>query len=78
MITRDECATVGFPQAERAYTPTSDQTYRVSQVCRILNLDRRTVYKYIDAGLLDADAARRHGAVTRIKVVSVDRFLDGQ
>ena len=79
MITRDDCATMNFPPLpERDYAISSDSTYRVSEVCRILNLDRRTVYKYIDAGLLDANGARHQGAVTRIKVSSIARFLSDE
>ena len=73
MITRDDCATFGFPQVERSYTITSDGLLRISEVCQILNIERHTAYKLIEADVLPA--IRVNARVMRVPLDAVQRIL---
>jgi excisionase family DNA binding protein len=73
MITRDDCATFGFPAADRQCTITSDGLLRISEVCRILNIDRHTTYKLIQCDVLPA--IRLNARVVRVPAAAVQRIL---
>jgi excisionase family DNA binding protein len=71
MITRDTCATNGWPSGEVTFA--TDALMRVKDVCAVLCVERHTVYKLIDAGVLDA--IRVNARVTRIPAKSVQSIL---
>ena len=73
MITRDDCATLGFPDASGTYTITSDGLLRISEVCQILNVERHTVYKLIECDVLPA--IRISERITRVPVSGVQKLL---
>jgi excisionase family DNA binding protein len=49
------------------------QFYTVSQVCQMLQVDRKTVYRLLDRGLLKSSAAIRH---KRIHSASMAQFVN--
>ena len=73
MITRDDCATFGFPPIERHVTIASDGLLRIREVCAILNIERHTAYKLIDADVLPA--IRVNARVVRVPADAVQRIL---
>lgn len=46
--------------------------YSVQEVCKMLNVNRKTVYRLLDRGLLQASSAIRH---KRIPATSVEQFI---
>ena len=74
MITRDDCATMTYRSAEQQVTITSDGLLRIQEVCTLLNIERHTLYKLIDAEVLPA--IRLSERVTRIPAAAVQRILD--
>lgn len=74
MITREDLLNVGFATSvDTMPTVTSDGLMRVSEVCRVLNVERHTVYKLIDCDVLPA--IRINARVTRIPVEAVAKLL---
>jgi excisionase family DNA binding protein len=73
MITRDDCATFGFPVLERTYTIASDGLLRISQVCALLNIERHTVYKLIECDVLPS--IRITERITRIPAAAVEKLM---
>ena len=73
MITRDDCATFGFPVLERTYTIASDGLLRISQVCALLNVERHTVYKLIECDVLPS--IRITERITRIPAAAVEKLM---
>lgn len=74
MITRDDCATLGYPGCDRQVTITSDGLLRISEVCNLLNVERHTVYKLIECDVLPA--IRISERITRVPVEAVQKILD--
>ena len=72
VITRDDCATFGFPPCEQV-TITSDGMLRIQDVCALLNVERHTVYKMIECDVLPA--IRITDRVTRIPAEAVQKIL---
>jgi excisionase family DNA binding protein len=73
MITRDDCATFGFPVLERTYTIASDGLLRISQVCALLNIERHTVYKLIECDVLPS--IRITERITRVPASAVEKLM---
>jgi excisionase family DNA binding protein len=51
----------------------SGQFYTVPEVCQMLKVDRKTVYRLIDRGLLKCSSAIRH---KRIHSASLEQFIN--
>lgn len=73
MITRDDCATMGYPACDRQVTITSDGLLRIQDVCALLNVERHTVYKLIECDVLPA--IRISDRITRVPVEAVQKIL---
>ena len=74
MNTRDDCATLNFPHLPERITITSDGLLRVGEVCRLLNIERHTVYKLIECDVLPT--IRISERIVRIPAPAVQRILD--
>ena len=74
MITRDDCATFGFPPLPERITITSDGLLRVGEVCRLLNVERHTVYKLIEAEVLPT--IRISDRIVRVPAEAVQRLME--
>jgi len=73
MITRDDCATMNFPPLPERITITSDGLLRVGEVCRLLNVERHTVYKLIECDVLPT--IRISERIVRVPAEAVQRIL---
>ncbi len=73
MIIRDECATSGWPGAPGGVSLGSDSHLRVSDICAMLKVDRHTVYKWIENGLIESRTI--NARVTFIPRASLERLL---
>ena len=74
MMTRDDCATFGFPDCDRQITITSDGLLRISEVCTILRIERHTVYKLIENHVLPS--VRLTPRITLVSAAAVKDVID--